>query len=148
MEAGFQFPPVRLLVTRELIRGFAEASHDFNPLHLDDAWMGEAEFGPTRYGQVIAHGLLTYSLVTRMLTDFVYPAGGWHERCEMRFLAPVFAGDELTATGRVTAVREMGEELLYVADVEAHKQDGTVVARGDAMGRVPAPDDGGPKRSL
>jgi 3-hydroxybutyryl-CoA dehydratase len=89
---------------------------------------------------VIAHGLMTYSLATRMLTDVVYALGGWHERCEMRFRAPVTPGDTLTTRGRVTSVRRLNGELLFAASVEVRKQDGTVVAIGDAMGRVPAAD--------
>jgi acyl dehydratase len=138
ISVGFEFPPVEVVVTREMIRAYAEASYDFNPLHLDDAWMATAEFGGTRYGSVIAHGLMTYSLVTRMLTDVVYPLGGWHERCEMRFRAPVVPGDTVTTEGKVTNVRPLGNQLLYAARVRAFKQDGTEVASGDAMGRVPA----------
>jgi acyl dehydratase len=136
--AGYEFPEVEVLVTREMIRAYAEASFDFNPLHLDEAWMEGAEFGHTRFGSVIAHGLMTYSLVTRMVTDVVYALGGWHERCEMRFKAPVLPGDTITTSGRVTHVRRLGDQLLYTASVRARKQDGTVVAAGDAMGRAPA----------
>lgn len=137
-EVGYEFPPVTFEVTREMIRQYAKASYDFNPLHLDEGWMETAEFGPTRYGGVIAHGLMTYSVVGRMITDIVYPLGGWHERCEMRFTAPVRPGDTITTTGRVTNVRRLGEEYLYAAAVEARNQDGVVVEAGDAMGRVPA----------
>jgi acyl dehydratase len=137
ISAGYEFPPVEVLVTREMIRAYAEASFDFNPLHLDESWMEGAEFGQTRYGGVIAHGLMTYSLVARMVTDVVYPLGGWHERCEMRFKAPVSPGDTVTTSGRVTNVRHLGESLLYTASVRAHNQHGTIVASGDAMGRVP-----------
>jgi 3-hydroxybutyryl-CoA dehydratase len=137
---GYEFPSLELLMTREMIRAYAEASFDFNPLHLDDAWMADATFGRTHYGGVIAHGLMTYSLATRMLTDVVYALGGWHERCEMRFRAPLTPGDTLTTRGRVTSVRTLNGELLFAASVEVRKQDGTVVAIGDAMGRVPAAD--------
>lgn len=137
ISVGYEFPPVEVVVTSEMIRAYAQASFDFNPLHLDEAWMASAEFGQTRYGSVIAHGLLTYSLVTRMLTSVVHALGGWHERCEVRFLAPVLPGDTISTEGRVTNVRRMGDRLLYAATVRARKQDGTVVAQGDAMGRVP-----------
>ena len=137
---GYEFPSLEMPVTREMIRVYAEASFDFNPLHLDDAWMAGATFGSTHYGGVIAHGLMTYSLATRMLTDVVYALGGWHERCEMRFKAAVTPGDTLTTRGRVTSVRRLNGELLFAASVEVRKQDGTVVAIGDAMGRVPAAD--------
>ena len=137
-EVGYAFPSVTFEVTKEMIRGYAEASYDFNPLHLDENWMEGAEFGHTSYGGVIAHGLMTYSIVGRMITDVVYPLGGWHERCEMRFTAPVRPGDTITATGQVTHVRRLGDEYLYAASVEARNADGVVVEAGDAMGRVPA----------
>lgn len=136
-EVGYEFPSVTFDVTKEMIRQYAGASYDFNPLHLDEGWMQDAEFGATQYGGVIAHGLMTYSVVGRMITDVVYPLGGWHERCEMRFTAPVRPGDTLTTTGRVTHVRPQGDHILYAATVEARNQDGTVVEHGDAMGRVP-----------
>jgi len=135
---GYEFPSVSVVVSREMISAYAAASYDFNPLHLDEDWMAEAEFGSTRFGEVIAHGLMTYSLVTRMLTDVVYPLGGWHERCEMRFTAPVLPGDTVRTAGRVTNVRRMGDLLRYAASVQARKEDGTMVATGDAMGCVPA----------
>ena len=137
IEVGYQFPSVSVVVSREMISAYAAASYDFNPLHLDEDWMAEAEFGSTRFGEVIAHGLMTYSLVTRMLTDVVYPLGGWHERCEMRFTAPVRAGDTVTTSGIVSHVRSIGAQRLYAAAVRAERQDGAVVAIGDAMGRVP-----------
>ena len=56
-----------------------------------------------------------------------------------RFRAPVVPGDTVTTSGRVTNVRRAGAHLLYSAAVQATKQDGTVVALGDAMGRVPVP---------
>ena len=137
IEVGYEFPSVSVVVSREMISAYAAASYDFNPLHLDEGWMAQAEFGPTRFGEVIAHGLMTYSLVTRMLTDVVYPLGGWHERCEMRFTDPVRAGDTITTSGVVGHVRAMGAQVLYTATVRAERQDATVVAIGDAMGRVP-----------
>lgn len=135
---GYAFPLVTFEVTKEMIRQYAEASYDFNPLHLDEGWMESAEFGHTQYGGVIAHGLMTYSIVGRMITDVVYPLGGWHERCEMRFTAPVKPGDTITTTGHVTHVRRLDDDLLYAAPVEARNQDDVVVEAGDAMGRVPA----------
>jgi acyl dehydratase len=138
IEVGYEFPPVSVVVSREMIGAYAAASYDFNPLHLDEDWMAEADFGSTRFGGVIAHGLMTYSLVARMLTDVVYALGGWHERCEMRFTDPVRVGDTVTTSGVVSHVRPIGAHLLYSAAVRAERQDATVVAIGDAMGRVPS----------
>lgn len=134
---GYEFPAVTVTVTKEMIREYAYASADFNPLHLDDEWMEKAEFGDTQFGGIIAHGLMTYSFGTRMITDVVYPLGGWHERHESRFVAPVYDGDVLTTHGVITAIRQVDEEALYAADVSVTNQDDVVVIRGDAMGRLP-----------
>lgn len=135
---GYEFPPITVDVTKAMIREYAYASADFNPLHLDETWMEQTEFGDTTFGQVIAHGLMTYSFGTRMITDVIYPMGGWHERHESRFVAPVYDGDRLTTHGTVTAMKTIGEEALFTADVWITNQDGVTVIRGDAMGRVPA----------
>lgn len=137
IKVGYQFPPVTVEVTKEMIREYAHASADYNPLHLDEGWMATAQFGQTRYGGVIAHGLMTYSFATRMITDVVYPLGGWHERHESRFRKPVRPGDTLTVRGTVTHLKELGEEVLYSADVHVENQHGEIVIAGDAMGRLP-----------
>lgn len=134
---GYEFPAVAVDVTKDMIRRYAESSFDFNPLHLDDDWMKDAQFGKTSFNSIIGHGLMTYSFVTRMMTDVLFPAGGWHERCEMRFKAPVLPGDTITASGTVTHTRDEDGYVIYAADVQATKQDGTVVAIGTAMGRMP-----------
>jgi acyl dehydratase len=135
---GAAFPPARMDVSADSIRQFAAASYDFNPLHLDPNWMSETRFGKTQFKTVIAHGLMTYALLTRMVTDAVYPLGGWHERLEARFKSPVYPGDRITATGTVLELKPLGDQLVYVASVTAHNQDGVLIAEGEAMGRVPA----------
>jgi acyl dehydratase len=135
---GYEFPAITVEVTSAMIRQYAAASYDFNPLHLDEDWMAQADFGGTRYGGIIAHGLMAYSFAARMITDVVYPLGGWHERAEMRFTAPVRPGDTLTMSGRITHVRRDGDWILYAADIAATRQDGVVAQTGDAFGRVPA----------
>ena len=64
-------------VTRETIRAFAEASLDYNPLHLDDDYM-KGSFGKTQFGGVITHGMTNFGLLTRMLTDWAYAASAIH----------------------------------------------------------------------
>ena len=136
---GYAFPAITAEVTTAMIRAYAAASYDFNPLHLDNDWMARADFGGTRYGGIIAHGLMTYALVSRMITDVIYPLGGWHEHAEMRFTAPVRPGDTITVTGQVTHARPDGDWTLFAATIAATRQDGVVAETGDAYGRIPAP---------
>ena len=61
-------------VSRESIRLFCDGSLDYNPLHLDDDYM-KNNFGKTNFGGIIMHGMNNFGLITRMITDWAYPAG-------------------------------------------------------------------------
>lgn len=134
---GYKFSPVSHEISADTIKQYAIASADYNPLHLDEQWMEKADFGGTAYNSIIAHGLMMYSYVATMITQTVYPLGGWHERCEMRFKAPVFPGDTVITRGHVTQVRSMDDFELYEVDVTVENQDGKVVQQGTAYGRLP-----------
>lgn len=140
-EVGYEFPPFTMEVSAATIREYAEASFDYNPLHLDPSWMESADFGGTSYGSIIAHGLMMYSYVGNMMTSAVAPLGGWHERCELRFVAPVKPGNTVSTHGTVTSVRDEDDFTLYEASIEVRVDDGTVVQKGTAFGRLPK--DGG-----
>ena len=83
---------------RESIRLFCDASLDYNPLHLDDDYM-KGNFGKTNFGGIIMHGMNNFGLISRMLTDWAYPAGAVHRRLETRWVKPVRPGDTIQPTG-------------------------------------------------
>jgi 3-hydroxybutyryl-CoA dehydratase len=89
-------------VSRESIRLFCDASLDYNPLHLDDEYM-KGSFGKTTFGGIIMHGMNNFGLISRMMTDWAYPAGAIHRRLETRWRKPVKPGDTIKPTGVVKA---------------------------------------------
>ena len=86
--------------SRESIRLFCDASLDYNPLHLDDDYM-KGNFGKTNFGGIIMHGMNNFGLISRMITDWAYPAGAIHRRLETRWVKPVRPGDTIQPTGIV-----------------------------------------------
>ncbi len=125
-----------LEVTRDTIRNFAEASLDFNPLHFDDRYM-EGSFGKTRFGGVIAHGMSTFALITRMMTDWLYPKGGLHRRLETRWLKPVRPGDVISPRATVTRKIQSVNSHWVLFAVEVKDQLGEVVATGESLAEFP-----------
>lgn len=126
-------------VTRETIRAFCDASLDYNPLHLDDAYMERTSFGKTRFGGVIMHGMTNFGLISRMLTDWIYARGGLHRRLETRWKAPVRPGDTVIPTGRVVRKLITLKSRWVMLDVEARNQHGELIAVGEAMAEFPPP---------
>jgi 3-hydroxybutyryl-CoA dehydratase len=136
LEVGQAIEGPRFAVTRVTIREFCEASLDYNPLHLDDEFM-QSRFGKTEFGGVIMHGMTNFGLITRMLTDWLYPRGGIHRRLEARWLNPVRPGDSIQPHGVVTAKQATAKGRWVTLDIEVCNQRGEQVARGEAMAEFP-----------
>ena len=115
--------------TKETIREFCDASLDYNPLHLDDAYM-QGSFGKTQFGGVIMHGMTNFGLLTRMLTDWAYAHDGVHRRLETRWRAPVKPGDVITPRARVMQVQTTLKARWALLDVEMRNQRGEVICSG------------------
>jgi len=100
LNAGDAIEGPSFAVSRESIRLFCDASLDYNPLHLDDDYM-KGNFGKTNFGGIIMHGMNNFGLISRMLTDWAYPAGAIHRRLETRWVKPVRPGDTIKPSGIV-----------------------------------------------
>jgi acyl dehydratase len=98
LKAGDTIDGPSFSVSRESIRLFCDASLDYNPLHLDDEYM-KGHFGKTHFGGIIMHGMNNFGLISRMITDWAYPAGAIHRRLETRWVKPVRPGDTIRPAG-------------------------------------------------
>ncbi|CAP43548.1 MaoC family dehydratase [Bordetella petrii] len=137
LKTGQQIDGTPFSPTRESIREFCEASLDFNPLHLDDNYM-QGNFGKTHFGGIIMHGMNNFGVISKMLTDWLYPQGGVQRRLETRWKAPVKPGDTITPRATVTATRKTEKSRWATLDVQVTNQRGETVATGEAMVEFPA----------
>jgi len=111
-------------ISVEDIQAFAALSGDFNPLHLD------ADFArQTAFRRPVAHGMLLASLVSRMVGMQLPGAGALWMRQSFQWPAPVFAGDNVEITLRVTH-KSAGSNTITI-EVKAVNQDGKTVMSGE-----------------
>lgn len=122
--------------TRESIREFCEASLDFNPLHLDDEYM-KGNFGKTNFGGIIMHGMNNFGVITKTLTDWLYPLGGMQRRLETRWKVPVKPGDTIVAHAVITSTKKTDKSQWATLDVQVRNQREETVAVGEAMVEFP-----------
>ena len=123
---------VTKIVTQEDIEKFAYLSGDHNPIHLD-----EEHAKGTRFGRRIAHGMLTSSLISNVIGNELPGVGTIYLSQTLQFLAPVFAGDTITARATVTSVRE-DKPIVKLETVCANQRD-EVVIKGEATVLVEYP---------
>ena len=136
LNAGDTIDGPKFAVCRESIRLFCDASLDYNPLHLDDDYM-KGNFGKTNFGGIIMHGMNNFGLISRMLTDWAYPAGAIHRRLETRWVKPVRPGDTIQPSGIVKS-KQVTEKFALGADRRHGAQPGRREGRDRrGHGRVP-----------
>jgi len=87
----------------------------------------------------IAQGMMETIYLTELLTGFFGPAWfttGWEK---MKFIAPVFSGETLTARGVVTGETQEAEGTRLELEIWCQNAAGTMTAAGWASARVPGP---------
>jgi 3-hydroxybutyryl-CoA dehydratase len=86
-------------VTEADIMAFAGVSGDTNPIHL------HAGFAKgTRFGQRIAHGMLSGSFISTVIGTKLPGPGAIYISQTMNFMAPVLIGETITAVATISAI--------------------------------------------
>jgi len=93
------------VLSQEDFDRFARLSGDHNPIHVDPDYAAG-----TRFGATVSHGMLLFSAL-RGLIHAHYP-GARLESQDLKFPAPAYAGEPLTATLVVEAPVERGRVEL------------------------------------
>jgi 3-hydroxybutyryl-CoA dehydratase len=86
-------------VTEADIMAFAGVSGDTNPIHLHEAFATT-----TRFGQRIAHGMLSGSFISAVIGTKLPGPGAIYVSQTMNFMAPVLIGDTITAVATISAI--------------------------------------------
>jgi len=137
IELGYEDPSQSKAITQEKIDKNAEASLDFNPIHIDPEYCKKINL--LGKGTTIAHGMMTLSYMGKIITDWVYPAGGFIESLEGKFIAPVRPGDEISVHAVVVEKHfaAVKEENFVVLDIWCENQEKDKVSVGKASAIIP-----------
>jgi len=116
-------------ITEDRIQAFAEASDDFNPVHMDEAFAAK-----TAYRGRIAHGLLSASFGSAVVGTILPGAGAIYLSQTLAFHKPVRIGDVVTA--RITVAAVDPESARVTLRTEGYV-GGDLIMDGEALVRVP-----------
>ncbi len=131
LNEGMSLPEIKKSVIQENINLYAEASQDFNPIHIDEEFAKKTPLGGT-----IPHGMLILAYVSQMMTAAFgrsWLAGG---KLNVRFRNPARPGDTITVSGKILKVERKEGQTLIKCDVLCHNQNGESVITGEANLRV------------
>lgn len=117
-------------ITEKTIKDFAEATGDFNPIHLNQTYAEKTYFKGR-----IAHGVLSVGYISSVLGNLLPGPGGILLSQDVKFLAPVRIGDVITA--RVEVIELMPEKNRVKFKTTCTNQNGKVVVDGTAWSLCP-----------
>lgn len=130
---GASLPEFVRHVTQADINRYAEASGDYNPIHVDEAFAVSTPLKGT-----IAHGMLVLAFVSEMLARAFGDV--WEEsgRMSTKFKSPTRPGDTLTVSGQVDTLQAEGDIVWATCSLWCRNQANEVVVSGEARVVVPA----------
>ncbi len=119
--ATFTYGPV----TMDMIKSYATASNDHNPIHLDSAEARDAGLP-----DVIAHGMLSMGVLSRLVTGCA-PASAIRE-IQARFISMVGIGAVLHCSAWVVALTLDGDSTRLEVGLSARDGKGKEFTTGAA----------------
>lgn len=102
---------------RQTVQAYAELTGDFNPVHFDQAYAAE-----TIFGQPIVHGPLVLTLITTLFANELPGPGSVYLGHDIKFLLPVYYGDEITAVLRIIEINEKNHIFVQTTAVNQNGQ--------------------------
>jgi acyl dehydratase len=131
IQEGKALDPVVKHITQEKIKLYAEASGDFNPIHVDESFAAKTPLGGT-----IAHGMLNLAYVSEMMTMAFgrsWLSGG---KLRARFKEPARPGDTLTISGKIDCIEQTDDVSYANCSFECRNQKGETLVAGEAIVKV------------
>jgi 3-hydroxybutyryl-CoA dehydratase len=122
-------------ITDDDIRQFAALMGDHNSVHLNDEFAKK-----TRFGRRIAHGMLSAALISTCIGTQLPGNGAIYLSQSLKFVAPVYPGDTVTARVTITKVRD-DKPIVSLATICFNQNDEPVV-EGEAVVMVDEPEKG------
>lgn len=116
-------------ITEDDVRRFTQVSGDAGAHHIE----------PDAQGRVLAQGLLTATLPTKLGGDLNFIA----REMKFEFLRPVYSGDGLHCLGIVDAVVAQPKRLKVSFSFEVANQHGKIVMKGSSTGMILRPREKG-----
>jgi 3-hydroxybutyryl-CoA dehydratase len=117
LNADSNLSELKRLVTQEQINAYAEASGDFNPLHIDPEFAAKTDLGGT-----VAHGMLILAYLSEFMTENF--GENWINSGSLsaRFKGAAYPGDTILVSGNVNNIEYEEDFILVECDVTCSNQ--------------------------
>ena len=109
-------------VTVEMLQAFKNLSGDVSPCHVDEEFATSKGFK----GQVV-YGMLSASFYSTLVGVFLPGKYALFQKADIDFSKPVYVGDTLTVSGKITEMSEAVRQITIKAEIR--NQNGERVSK-------------------
>lgn len=120
---------VKKVMDENTILSFAEVSGDTNPIHLDERYAAG-----TIFERRVVHGMLVASYISAVIGTEFPGAGTIYLEQSVRFLQPIYIGDEIEICIKILELFQKGKALL---ETNVINNKGALVIEGKALVKLP-----------
>ena len=127
LKEGMDLPGLSKQVAQANINLYAEASKDFNPVHLNEEFARKNGMEGT-----IAHGMLILAYISEMMTASFGKSWITTGKLDVRFKAPARPGETINVSGKVIKMENKDGQNLIRCSVLCANSKGEQVITGEA----------------
>lgn len=110
-----KLPTISLHVSQCVINKYAAASGDRNPIHLDSEFARN-----TSFGHIIAHGMLTLSLVDQMMNQVFSEDWSLSGTIKSKFRGAASVGDDIHTVGAFKSTKDTDTGVRLSFNIGVH----------------------------
>ena len=121
-----QIATISKTISDKDVKQFAKLVGDKNPIHIEDEFAKN-----TQFGKRIVHGMFGASLISAVLGMKLPGPGVIYLSQSLQFTAPIFIGDKITA--QVIVIKIRADKPIITMGTNCINQNDEIVIKGEAI---------------
>tara|TARA_Y100001970_G_scaffold36013_1_gene44513 strand:+ start:8543 stop:8950 length:408 start_codon:yes stop_codon:yes gene_type:complete len=118
--------PIKKSISLDLIKDYAQASGDFNPIHIDK------EFGlKSQFKNNIAHGMMIASSISELMYKNFGENWSKNGNMKIKFKLPIFPNDEIITEGTIKKTEKVSEGTLIKCNITVKNHHDQIAISGE-----------------
>jgi len=128
LKEGTELARIKKVINQHNINLYAEASQDFNPVHIDEEFARKTPMGGT-----VAHGMLVLEYVSQMMTNSFGINWLTNGKLNVRFKDAARPGNIITISGKVSKIDNANKQTTIHCTITGTNENDNLVVTGDAI---------------
>ncbi|MHA1232727.1 MAG: MaoC family dehydratase [Candidatus Helarchaeota archaeon] len=125
IKVGDEIPPYKVRIDAKVYKKYNRLINEINPLHFNRNYAQKLGFR-----DIVVAGNFTFMFIPKWLLEWAGDIKSL-KKVSVKFNNPVYLGDELIHTGKITSVEVEGNKKIVDGKYSVNKTSGELVSEGE-----------------